>query len=260
MLTTQQFADLCDTTKKTILYYDKIGLITPNLRTPLGRKYEIRQVLRFQKIALLKSFGFPLDKIISIIDSEDFNHIFRERVEKLELEQERLSQKLSLIQGYLKNLRTKQFLINPKQKTVEPYYYYAIRKTGRYIDISQFDRELSYLIEDITFKHIYFTVFHTPTYSPDNCEMTIGAINSAKNPKQFQNVNLELMLQHKVISYIHLGSYRYLSYVWQFLDQYVFDKKYKIRKDLPCRELYIKGGLVEKNEDKLVTELQVPIL
>jgi len=84
MLTTQQFADLCDTTKKTILYYDRIGLLKPVMLSNNSRKYEIKQVLHFQKIVLLKSFGFSLDEIKEIIQSNDFNQIFNNRKQKLE--------------------------------------------------------------------------------------------------------------------------------------------------------------------------------
>ena len=62
-----------------------------------------------------------------------------------------------------------------------------------------------------------------------------------------------------MVSYSHVGSYRYLSYVWQFLGKFVQDKKLCPNPDYPDREFYRIGGLVEKNEDKLVTELQVPI-
>ncbi|PIP52759.1 hypothetical protein COX08_04685 [Candidatus Beckwithbacteria bacterium CG23_combo_of_CG06-09_8_20_14_all_34_8] len=259
MLTTQQFADLCDTTKKTILYYDRIGLLKPVMLSNNSRKYEIKQVLHFQKIVLLKSFGFSLDEIKEIIQSNDFNQIFNNRKQKLEQQQEKLSQKLRLVQKYLHNLKNKQFLINPKVKTVGPYRYYAIRRVGRYVDINRFDQELSKLINDTKFKRIYFTIFHTLTYAPDQCDMTVAALIEEKDPKQYPQTEIKLVPKQKVVSYAHVGSYRYLSYVWQFLGKFVQDKKFCPNPDYPDREFYRIGGLVEKNEDKLVTELQVPI-
>lgn len=260
MLTTQQFANLCDTTKKTILYYDKIGLLKPNLVTPNGRKYEVRQVLYFQKIVLLKSFGFNLDEIKNIIESDDFDQMFKDRREKLEQQQAKLSQKLNLVEKYLKNLKNKQFLINPKIKTVGPYEYYAINRSGRYVDISRFNRELSSLINDPKFNRVYFTIFHTDAYSPDQSNMTIGALITEANPQNYPSVNMETIPKQKAVTYTHLGSYRYLSYVWQFLIKYVHDKKLKPYQEYCDREFYQLGALVKKDEDKLITELQVPIL
>ncbi|MFC1790661.1 MerR family transcriptional regulator [Patescibacteria group bacterium] len=69
MLKTKAFAQLCDTSKRTIIYYDQIGLLKPIRRRGIYRLYHHRQVLKYQKIYLLKSFGLTLKEIKTYLPS-----------------------------------------------------------------------------------------------------------------------------------------------------------------------------------------------
>ena len=90
--------------------------------------------------------------------------------------------------------------------------------------------------------------------------MITAAVIKTKNPKQIKGIQLTKVPKHKAISYIHIGSYKYISYIWQFLNKFLKENKLERHPKLNCREFYTIGGLVEKNEDDLITELQIPII
>ena len=265
MLTTKQFADLCSTTKKTIIHYDRINLLRPasynkSLHTTF-RLYEPKQVLVYQKIYMLKSFGLSLAKIKeSVNDKKCFEKVFKERKEFLSREKMKLETKLKRLSEHVNSLENGKSLVSPKIKNVKPYYIYAIERTGRYIDIKRFDKELSELINDPNFKYSYVTIFKKQIFSPDRDDMIIGAVVGNKKPKEIKDVTILKMEGYKTLSYIHIGSYSFLSFIWQSLDKYVQDYNLKRDPKNPVREFYIRGGLIEPNEDNLITELQIPIL
>jgi DNA-binding transcriptional MerR regulator len=76
-LSISQFAKFCGTTRQTLQYYDKIGLLRPALTGEQGyRYYKQHQSYDFRFIATLKSMGCTLDEIKLIIESPDDNLIF----------------------------------------------------------------------------------------------------------------------------------------------------------------------------------------
>ncbi|MEK4029971.1 MerR family transcriptional regulator [Pseudobacillus sp. FSL P4-0506] len=63
-LTTGEFAKLCKVNKQTLLYYDQIGLFSPEYKNKKGyRYYSIRQIELFSVIDLLKDLGMSLSDI-----------------------------------------------------------------------------------------------------------------------------------------------------------------------------------------------------
>lgn len=265
MLTTKQFADLCSTTKKTIIHYDRIGLLKPAsyhkaLHTSF-RLYEPKQVLIYQKIYLLKSFGLLLSMVKQCLnDQKCFEKVFNDRYGVLEQEKAKIDAKLKKLDEYLNNLKTGKNLVSPKIKIIKPFYIYAIERTGRYVDIKSFDEELGKLIGDKKFKYPYVTIFKDQDFLPEKCNMIIGAVVGNKKPEDIKGVQILKINGYKALTYIHIGSYSYLSFIWQFLNKYVKEHNLELDPKNPDREFYLKGSLIESNEDNLVTELQIPII
>ncbi len=70
--TIAQVAQLSKVTARTLRHYDAIGLLRPAGTGPGGvRLYERAQLLRLQRILLLRDLGLGLDAIASVIDSQD---------------------------------------------------------------------------------------------------------------------------------------------------------------------------------------------
>lgn len=260
MINTKAFAELCDTTKKTIIHYDRIGLIKPALNEAGWRFYKSKQVLTFQKICLLKSFGLTLSEIKKYLSSNNLLGLFEQREKDLKDKKEVLEKRLQKIKEFTANFKKGQPMVTPKIKKVKPYSFYGIRKEGRYVDISSHQKELFNLIGDTKYKQVGLTLFFNNKYSPANAKMITGALIKSKSPKKIPGVSLAKVSSYKTVAYLHVGPYTYMSYIWQFLDKFVQDNKLKLHPKLVCRELYIIGSHVEKNEDNLITELQIPII
>lgn len=70
--TIAQVARLSRITTRTLRHYDAIGLLRPAGTGPGGvRVYEREQLLRLQRILLLRDLGLGLDAIASVIDDQD---------------------------------------------------------------------------------------------------------------------------------------------------------------------------------------------
>jgi DNA-binding transcriptional MerR regulator len=260
MLSTKEFANLCSTSKKTILHYHKIGLLKPAQQNGLNRLYEPKQVLLFQKIFMLKSFGFSLEEIKNLLNEKDLQSVFSQKKQKLADQQKTLQKKLKTINSYLNNFKNQNSFINPKIKTVGPYHIYAMKKVGRYIDINSYDREISQKIGDKNYKKVYLTIFNTQAYAPQKSDMLVGAIMGKSNLEPIEGLKIIKIPKQKVLVYTHIGSYKYMSFFWQFIIETFHKKKLKPNPDFPNRELYLHGELANFSEDDLVTELQIPIL
>ncbi len=69
-----QVARLAGITKRTLHYYDQIGLLHPSKIAPNGyRQYEDNDLLRLQQILFYRELDLPLERIRSIVESPNFN-------------------------------------------------------------------------------------------------------------------------------------------------------------------------------------------
>lgn len=67
-LSISEFAELCHSNRKTLIYYDNIGLLKPFGRTEQGyRYYTSAQATQFQLIQLLQSANYSLDEIKQVL-------------------------------------------------------------------------------------------------------------------------------------------------------------------------------------------------
>ncbi len=261
MLTTQKFADLCNTTKKTIIHYDRIGLLKPAKLANQNRLYLPKQVLVFQKITLLKSLGLTLKETKNYLKSDSaLSKLFKARKTEITKERDKLLTKVNKLDEFISSLKSNKNLITPKIKTVKPYYIYGLDKTGRYVDIDTHQRELFSLLSKPNKDNPGLTIFYTSNYSPHQSEMTTGVLLKTKQPKKIKGLKLIKVPQHQVCYYTHVGPYSFMSYIWQYMDKFVKEKSLKRHPRLATREFYKVGPLKEKNEYNYVTELQIPIL
>lgn len=261
MLKTKAFAEICDTSKKTIIHYDRICLLKPKRRRGIFRLYEPHQALIFQKIALLKSFGLSLKEIKIYLHRNDLlQSLFEKKEKQLEEQKQILEKRINKAREFVESLKHNRLLITPKIKTINSYWLYTLNKRGRYVDIASHQREIFRMAGD---EYYYFpgvTIFHNQKYSPHDSKMTTGVYLGDTEPQPAVGLEITNVPQHQTVSYLHIGSYAYMSLIWQYLDQYVIDNHLKVHPQLDCREIYWRGSLVEKNDDNLVTELQIPLI
>ncbi len=89
-------------TIRTLHYYEEVGLLAPAQRTDAGhRLYGADEVVRLQKVVLLRQLGFSLEEIRACLDQPDYS-LYR----VIQLHLVRLKQQIDLQQQIYRRLET----------------------------------------------------------------------------------------------------------------------------------------------------------
>ena len=110
MYTIKQLADLANVSRRTLRYYDQIGLLPP---TAVGdnnyRYYDQDKVLRLQQIRFYQELDFSLDEIRKILDKSDFNTLqsLQSQKEALQQQAKRLDRLIDTIDNTILHLEGK---------------------------------------------------------------------------------------------------------------------------------------------------------
>lgn len=104
-LTTAQFAKLHDVHKRTLHYYDSIGLFTPYTKGDNGyRYYDISQSVEFEYIRMLKDLNMSIEEIKAYVKAPSPS-LFLTIADKKEQE---IDEEIQKLQGIKKTLRAKR--------------------------------------------------------------------------------------------------------------------------------------------------------
>lgn len=102
-LTTAQFAKLHQVNKRTLLYYDEIGLFSPQKKGENNyRYYNLSQSLDFEYIRMLKELKMSLNEIQAYLEKPSASH-FLQLAYKKEAELEKQIQRLTQIKKELQH-------------------------------------------------------------------------------------------------------------------------------------------------------------
>ncbi|MDO4307106.1 MAG: MerR family transcriptional regulator [Eubacteriales bacterium] len=100
MRTISQVAELTGISKRTLQYYDEIGLLKPSELTQSGyRLYNDEALQKLQQILFFKELGFKLKDINEILQKPDFDRIaaFKKQKELLLLKRNRMDRLIQLL-------------------------------------------------------------------------------------------------------------------------------------------------------------------
>jgi DNA-binding transcriptional MerR regulator len=86
--TVKQLADIAGVSRRTLHYYDEIGLLMPSAYGENGyRYYGENEALRLQQILFFRELDFGLDKIQAVLDEPDFDALMALQTHKQALQQ-----------------------------------------------------------------------------------------------------------------------------------------------------------------------------
>lgn len=109
LMTTGEFADLCDVKKQTLFHYDDIGLLEPEYKNENGyRYYSIQQAEAYSMIDMLKEIGMSLTEIKSFLQSKNTKKIT-----------DLLTEKEKLVEIKIRKMERIQHLIKDQKKQIE---------------------------------------------------------------------------------------------------------------------------------------------
>ena len=111
LLTIGQFAALHGVNKKTLMWYDEIGLFRPATVNPVNgyRCYNYRQSALLETILLLRELNVSIDEIQNFMEhrsAESMRKLLDEKIQKLDLEMEHLRAVRKTLGNYRQNMDT----------------------------------------------------------------------------------------------------------------------------------------------------------
>jgi DNA-binding transcriptional MerR regulator len=257
LITAGELAKLAGTTKRTILWYDELGIIRPIEVSAEGyRYYSEAQVLEYQMILLLTTLGVTLKEIK---EKNNLKKLFEEKRAAIKNQIYNLQFGLKSVEKYMGNLEINKTLIKPETKTLKPFEVYYIERVGAYVNIGKYCREMTEMFEKKGKDLVTLAIFENPTYQPKKSLMKIAVLAKVEmvvKTKFRKTVKKMKFDPGKVITYTHNGDGKLLSLFWKELEKYCRLNKIEVRHDVPDFEIYRK---VNSDLRKQFFEIYLPI-
>lgn len=111
-MTVNEVSRLAGVSVRTLQYYDRIGLLTPEKRSGSGyRIYGEKELEKLQQILLLRELEFRLDEIAVMLSSPGFDRdaALKQQIELLTLKKQRLERIISLANDLRKGEKKMDF-------------------------------------------------------------------------------------------------------------------------------------------------------
>src|SRR3989344_231140 len=259
LLTVGEFAQLAETTKRTVLWYEEKGILTPNQTDPVNsyRLYSIYQVIDFKAILLLRKLNFSIEEIKTFLTKHySPETLFNLKKKALKQEIDSLQTALSDTEKYYHNLRKTGTLVDPLIKTIKSFPVYYIDKIGPYYRIGDYFEELGSYFSPIPKNTTGLVIYENIGYQPKNAKFKVCF--PVKPGLKFKQEAKDLVKQmgipgFKALSYTHIGSSKLLSKLWQELKKYRTKNGYAENKGLFFEDLELSQG-------EHYTEMLMPIL
>lgn len=258
LLTIGEFAELAETTKRTVLWYEEKGILKPNqVNADTGyRLYTTDQIIDFKAILLLRKLNFSIEEIKSFLTKHNSPvTLFNLKKKALKQEIADLQTALDDTEKYYSNIQKTGTLVNPKIKDFKPFPVYYVDKLGPYRKIGDYFDELHTYFSQIPPNTQGLVIYEDNGYQPKNAKTKICfVIKPGLKLKPEAKVIVKRMTVpgFMALSYTHSGSSKLLSMLWQELKKYRVDEGYKEDKSLPFEDL-------ELSQSSHVTEMLMPI-
>lgn len=260
-ITAGTLAKLASTTKRTILFYDQKDVLKPvKVNNVNYRFYLERQVLDYQRILLLSTFGVSLPDMKKYLRKNgDLAKLFDDKKELIEKEIRLLEFNLQTLTKIQRNLKANGTMVNPAVKFLRPFGIYYIEKEGPYAQIGQYCDEVSKMFKKKSNDFTTLAIFEEQGYRPKKSRIKIGALatKGMEVKEEFKDkVKYMEFNPGKVLTYTHNGSGSLLSLFWKELEKYCDLHKITIRKKEPDFEIYRR---VNADSTKQFFEIYLPI-
>lgn len=148
-MNTKEFAKLCGVEKRTLFYYDELGILKPlHVHENNYREYSSEQLWRMDMIKLLQASGYKLKEICNVL-KEDKN-VRREHFFSAE---EQIDKKIAELQEMKAYIHRKKQLLNEYLEFIDTGKEYVIK-----------EQSISYSAKPITENTHYFSFLSDGSY------------------------------------------------------------------------------------------------
>jgi DNA-binding transcriptional MerR regulator len=237
LLSVHEFAEVCQTTPRTIRFYDKKGLLKPKKidEWTKYRYYSPDQAHDFLQIRLLQNFYVTLRDIPKSLRNKSAKAFLTKRLAEVaqEIEEKQKEYRfLTTITEFLYSQNTHKLI---KHETFGPYLLFCVRRNhGRY---DQIDNELM-LLKKVAHEHkIALTgekmIFYWNPYEyrPHDSDLEICLVckpNSDTSPVSIPDeFHFKTFEKQQVWTYTYVGPFEYLTFIHKTMFELTQAKKYE---------------------------------
>lgn len=268
MYTIGNFSKINLVTTKTLRVYDEIGLLKPEHVDKFTgyRYYSNSQLPRMHRILALKSMGFSLNEIKTVIDDEKtIRMILESKLRKIMNDIQNNQIRLMNIKGYLEGLEGDNLM---KQDIIIKELPECIVYSKRMIvaDYDSYFKEIPAIGEEIkaanpklkcAVPEYCIIMYHDKEYKEKNIDIeyceAVTEFGNETDTIKFK----KLEAVPKAACLLHRGPYETLSVSYGKL--YLWMEKNGYKKIMPDRESYIDGIWNKENPEEWLTEIQIPV-
>lgn len=271
MLSIGEFSKICGVSKKTLRYYDEIGLIYPDEINPQNsyRYYSLEQLKKMLFINRLKSYQFSLDEIKKIVDAapddgQDLlcSMLYTKRNELIE-QAKILDLTLKHIHDDITHLEEGSDLmsyldqIDVQLVQIEPMHIVSIREkvtlkncnAGYGPFFSQVYHRI--VTEELSVSGKPMTIYHSPEYTPNGYDIEFAI------PVQENTVSTSLFQSNLCVKSVLKGHYSALPSIYAKQHEWAQTEGYKFI-GAPF-EIYITDPYSSISPEDQITEIYYPI-
>lgn len=224
LLTAGQFAKLARTTKRTVLWYEQAGILSPVTVADNGyRLYEPRQILDFQIISLLRHLDFSLEEIQSHISGgQSLMALFDAKKADIGRQLVQLQRIYHDLESYSASLVASELLVSPNIKNVPAFDIYYIPVIAPYAAIKELGSQLAGKFEALPADAVFLTIFEDQQYQPQAAAMRIGVVKQPgmRLKPDAHEVLTATIPAYKALVHVHGGDGSLLSLLWTEFGKY----------------------------------------
>ncbi|EPY2272455.1 MerR family transcriptional regulator [Clostridium sporogenes] len=265
-----EFSKLTQVSIRMLRYYDETGILKPaEVNESTGyRMYSIEQIHTLNKILFLRDTGFSVAEIAYAFSNWDNDSLKKQ----LKIKEDETKAVIKAEKERLLKIRTAMEDIN--KKCIENHYNVTLKSIPSYNVISLRKIIPNYFYEEYLWKEIYdyieaenlnisqcndnFSIYHDKEYKEENVDVEVCIITEEKAVNKDGFIFRKTEPIEKMACSMVYGPYENISYAYtsfaHWLNQH---SKYKMMGI--NRQVCHKGPWNEKDPDKYLTEIQIPV-
>ncbi|NFH91829.1 MerR family transcriptional regulator [Clostridium botulinum] len=257
----QEVAKLHNITKKTLLYYEKIGLFIP-YEIDKQNNYRYYRRIDFpilKQVIYLKDIGFTLQEIKEILDSQSHEFMINCLKRKQEEVEKKIEELKNINDGINAQININKIALEIKEKDLKrpSLKIYNERKIISMEGVEQskeavmlaYRKLLNYLMNSNMFSHeAYGGMYHLDK------KLKVGAF--IEIPNQFNIQNTDIIPSGKYICMYHKGSY-YNKESVEYLLNWIEKNNYRALGNI--YDYCIVDRCFAKDENNMILEIQIKI-
>jgi DNA-binding transcriptional MerR regulator len=268
MLKIGDFSRLSRISVKALRYYDDIGLLKPVTvdRFTGYRYYSVEQVLRLNRIIILRNLGLSLAEMTKIMDD---NPSSGQIIQMLRVKQEEIRSRLKDDRSRLDQVE--EWLRQIEKEGVVPDFQVDIKKIEKqkvaslrriiptYNDIHMLFNELCGYLEAKKAKSFGppLAIYYDTEYKEHQVDVELAVPIAGNLEVAGQIVVRELEGIDQAVCVIHRGPYETLKQTYGFMMTWFENSTWEMSG--PDREVYLTDPDKTKDPAEYITELQFPV-